>query len=150
MPGPFYTRTIGQSAWFSAAENALMPETERHRETEVSDKKYYETTIGELRKTYGADFAMNRRQDGLNLKGKTLVLSHSPLSRDQARSRPSERWKESTGKICSIQDEQDQTCDQQNGHHPRYRENQSLRRLVVTCTLALHSQKSDQNSWLRK
>jgi hypothetical protein len=27
--------------------------------------------------------------------------------------------KESTGKLYSIQDEQDQTRDQQNGHHPR-------------------------------
>ena len=34
-----------------------MPETARYRETEVSDKKYCETTVGELRKTYGADFA---------------------------------------------------------------------------------------------
>ena len=34
-----------------------MPETARHRETEISDKKYLQTTIGELRKTYGADFA---------------------------------------------------------------------------------------------
>jgi hypothetical protein len=34
-----------------------MPETARHRETEISKKKYCETTIGELRKAYGADFA---------------------------------------------------------------------------------------------
>jgi hypothetical protein len=34
-----------------------MPETARHRETEISDKKFCETTIGELRRTYGADFA---------------------------------------------------------------------------------------------
>jgi hypothetical protein len=31
-----------------------MPETARHRETEISNKKYCETTVGELRKTYGA------------------------------------------------------------------------------------------------
>ena len=34
-----------------------MPETARHRETEISDKKFCETTIGELRRTYGVDFA---------------------------------------------------------------------------------------------
>jgi hypothetical protein len=34
-----------------------MLETARHRETEVSDKKYCETAIGELRKTYGAGSA---------------------------------------------------------------------------------------------
>jgi hypothetical protein len=41
-----------------------MPETARHRETEVSDKKYCETTIGELRKTYGADFAKGCANNG--------------------------------------------------------------------------------------
>ena len=34
-----------------------MPETARHRDTEISNKKDCETTIGEMRKTYGADFA---------------------------------------------------------------------------------------------
>ena len=34
-----------------------MPETARHREPEISDKKFCETTIGELLRTYGADFA---------------------------------------------------------------------------------------------
>lgn len=37
-------------------ERMPMPETERHRETDIG-KKYFETTIGQLRKTYGADFA---------------------------------------------------------------------------------------------
>jgi len=41
----------------------------------------------------------------------------------------------------SIQVQQNQTRDQQNGHHPRYREHQGLRRLVVTCKpLGLHGQ----------
>ncbi len=34
-----------------------MPETARHHETDISDRKYQQTTIGDLRKTYGADFA---------------------------------------------------------------------------------------------
>jgi hypothetical protein len=34
-----------------------MPETERNRDPQTSDKKYFETTIGDLRKLYGADFA---------------------------------------------------------------------------------------------
>jgi hypothetical protein len=41
----------------SAARRCPMPETARHRDTENSNKKYCEITIGELRKTYGADFA---------------------------------------------------------------------------------------------
>jgi len=49
--------TIGNRLGFCGKEGCPMPETARHRETEVSDKKYCETTIGELRKTYGADFA---------------------------------------------------------------------------------------------
>ena len=31
--------------------------TARHRDTEISNKKDCETTIGEMRKTYGANFA---------------------------------------------------------------------------------------------
>jgi hypothetical protein len=34
-----------------------MTEAARHRDTKMSNKKYCETTIGELRKIYGADFA---------------------------------------------------------------------------------------------
>src|SRR5437868_6483759 len=40
----------------------LMPETERDRETDIG-KKYFETTIGDLRKTYGADFAKGCADD---------------------------------------------------------------------------------------
>jgi hypothetical protein len=34
-----------------------MPKAAPHPDTEISHKKYGETTIGELRRTYGADFA---------------------------------------------------------------------------------------------
>ena len=34
-----------------------MPEAAPHHDTEISNKKYCETTVGDLRKTYGADFA---------------------------------------------------------------------------------------------
>ena len=34
-----------------------MPEAAPHHDTEMSKKKYCETPYGELRKTYGADFA---------------------------------------------------------------------------------------------
>jgi hypothetical protein len=34
-----------------------MPKAAPHSDTEISNKKYGETTIGELRKIYGADFA---------------------------------------------------------------------------------------------
>ena len=34
-----------------------MPKAAPHSELEISHKKYGETTIGELRRTYGADFA---------------------------------------------------------------------------------------------
>jgi hypothetical protein len=41
----------------AARRECPMPETARHPDMEMSTKKYCETTIGELRKTYGADFA---------------------------------------------------------------------------------------------
>jgi hypothetical protein len=34
-----------------------MPETPRNPDPQTSDKKYLQTTIGDLRKLYGADFA---------------------------------------------------------------------------------------------
>jgi hypothetical protein len=34
-----------------------MPDGKRNRDPETSDKKYQQTTIGDLRKLYGADFA---------------------------------------------------------------------------------------------
>ena len=34
-----------------------MPQTARNPNPETSDKKYCETTVGELRRLYGADFA---------------------------------------------------------------------------------------------
>jgi hypothetical protein len=42
---------------FCGKERCRMQETARHRDTEISNKKDCETTIGELRKAYGADFA---------------------------------------------------------------------------------------------
>ncbi len=40
-----------------------MPDTERHHETDISDRKYQQTTIGELRKTYGEGFAKGCADD---------------------------------------------------------------------------------------
>jgi len=34
-----------------------MPETAHNRDTESGEGKYHQTTIGDLRKLYGADFA---------------------------------------------------------------------------------------------
>jgi hypothetical protein len=38
-PGPFLCRNNRQSAWFSAARRCPMPETARHRETEISNNQ---------------------------------------------------------------------------------------------------------------
>jgi hypothetical protein len=39
------------------AKERCMPETERNSDTESSENKYLQTTIGDLRKVYGVDFA---------------------------------------------------------------------------------------------
>ena len=36
---------------------ALRQKTERNRDSQTGNKKYFESTIGNLRKRYGADFA---------------------------------------------------------------------------------------------
>jgi hypothetical protein len=45
----------------------------------------------------------------------------------------------------SIQDRQNQTCAQHNGHHSYYGEYQCLRRRVVTYTFGLHGQSPIKN-----
>jgi hypothetical protein len=45
----------------------------------------------------------------------------------------------------SIQDQQNQTCAQHNGHHSYYGEYQCLRRRVVTYTFGLHGQSPIKN-----
>jgi hypothetical protein len=55
--GPFViTGTNGNRLCFGAKERC-MPETERNSDTESNQTKYLQTTIGELRKVYGVDFA---------------------------------------------------------------------------------------------
>ncbi len=66
MPGLFLFGTIRNLIRFGGkggnGEDA-MPETERHQETDTSDRKYQQTTIGDLRKTYGATFAKGLADD---------------------------------------------------------------------------------------
>ena len=45
----------------------------------------------------------------------------------------------------SMQDQQNQTCAQHNGHHSYYGEYQCLRRRVVTYTFGLHGQSPIKN-----
>ncbi len=57
MPGLFLFGTIRTLIGFGGKGGngrIAMPETERHHETDTSDRKYQQTTIGDLRKTYGA------------------------------------------------------------------------------------------------
>jgi hypothetical protein len=49
--------TIRNRLRFGGKDRMPMPKAAPHPDTETSHKKYGETTIGELRKTYGADFA---------------------------------------------------------------------------------------------
>jgi hypothetical protein len=49
--------TIRNGLRFGGKEKMPMPKAAPHLDTEISHKKYGETTIGELRKIYGADFA---------------------------------------------------------------------------------------------
>jgi hypothetical protein len=67
-----------------------MPERARHRETEASDKKYCETTIGELRKTYGADFAKGCADN----EKLTDVLPKLPSLRRVIRDREARRFEQ--------------------------------------------------------
>jgi hypothetical protein len=55
---------VGTAIWFvsAAKRECAMPETERCHEGE-SDKKYLQTTIGDLRKTYGEHFAKGCADD---------------------------------------------------------------------------------------
>jgi hypothetical protein len=52
-PGPFYAGTIRNRLRFGGKERMPMPKAAPHPDTEISHKKY---SIGELRRTYGADF----------------------------------------------------------------------------------------------
>jgi hypothetical protein len=52
-----YAGNNRQLAWFLRQGEVLMPETAPDSDNENSDKKYLQTTIGDLRKLYGADFA---------------------------------------------------------------------------------------------
>jgi hypothetical protein len=50
--------TNGNRLGFAAKERMRpMPKTERNHDPQTSDKKYFETTIGDLRKLHGANFA---------------------------------------------------------------------------------------------
>jgi hypothetical protein len=49
--------TIRNGLRFGGKKRMPMPKAPPHLDTEISHKKYGETTIGELRKIYGADFA---------------------------------------------------------------------------------------------
>ena len=49
--------TIRNRLRFDGKDRMPMPKAAPHPDTEISHKKYGETTIGELRRTYGADFA---------------------------------------------------------------------------------------------
>jgi hypothetical protein len=56
-PGPFVVSgTIRNRLRFGGKDRMPMPKAAPHPDTEISHEKYGETTIGELRKTYGADF----------------------------------------------------------------------------------------------
>jgi hypothetical protein len=74
----------------SAARRCPMPETVRHRDTETSNKKYCETTIGELRKTYGADFAKGCADN----EKIADVLRKLPLLRRVIREREARRFEQ--------------------------------------------------------
>jgi hypothetical protein len=54
--GLFYAGTIGNRLGFLRQGDALCRKQRVIAKTEISNKKYCETTIGELRKAYGADF----------------------------------------------------------------------------------------------
>ncbi len=66
-----------------------MPETERHHET-IIGKKYFETTIGDLRKIYGADFAKGCTDD----EKIPDVLRRYPLLRNVIREHETKRFEQ--------------------------------------------------------
>jgi hypothetical protein len=53
----FMSGTIRNRQRFGGKEKMPMPKAAPHPDSEISHKKHGETTIGELRKIYGADFA---------------------------------------------------------------------------------------------
>jgi hypothetical protein len=53
----FVSGTIRNRRRFGGKEECSMPKAAPHPDAEISHKKYGETTIGQLRRTYGADFA---------------------------------------------------------------------------------------------
>jgi hypothetical protein len=65
-----------------------MPKAAPHPDTKISRKKYGETTIGELRKTYGADFATGRADH----EKITDVLRNQPSLRKVIREREARRF----------------------------------------------------------
>jgi hypothetical protein len=65
-----------------------MPKAAPHSDTEISNKKYGETTIGELRKIYGADFAKGCADDEKLLD----VLRKWPSLRGVIRDREAKRF----------------------------------------------------------
>jgi hypothetical protein len=89
-PGPFFMPEQSAIGLVSAARRCPMPEAVPNPDTEVSDKKYCETTIGELRKTYGADFAKGCADN----EKITDVLRKMPSLRRVIREREARRFEQ--------------------------------------------------------
>jgi hypothetical protein len=88
-----------------------MPEAVPNPDTEVSDKKYCETTIGELRKTYGADFAKGCADN----EKITDVLRKLPSLRRLIRDREALRFEQIEG----LERRCDDDAVSKNRRHPR-------------------------------
>jgi hypothetical protein len=67
-----------------------MPKAAPHPDTEIGDKKYFQTTIGELRRTYGADFAKGYADNEKLLD----VLRKRPSLRKVIREREARRFEQ--------------------------------------------------------
>jgi hypothetical protein len=67
-----------------------MPESARRSDGDIRNKKYCETTVGELRKTYGADFAKGCADN----EKMTDVLRKLPSLRRLIRDREAQRFEQ--------------------------------------------------------